>query len=238
MVRAARSEAGRRRFRPREPPDEQTASELLEVAIVACEAHGDDGPPDASVVGLKLRGEVVDSRCPSASADRARRITLHDAIVRFTEESAFAGAGVVFEAQREAGYSVQRALDELHAARRNRNAAAGVFVMARSHASETFPRFSRYRSNVVIVWDDQAPTTDPYLHAAILLGIGLVTRMKTAGQAGDIAALRDVEARVEAELSRLERQCLHPPGRLAVPSRSPLSSWIAIRILNAIRTAR
>jgi len=132
-----------------------------------------------------------------------------DAIVRFTEESAFAGAGVVFEAKRDAGYSVQRALDELDAARKNRNAAAGVFVMARSHASETFPRFSRYGNNVVIVWDDQDPTTDPYLHAAILLGIGLITRVKTAGEAGDIVALRDVEARIEGELSRLEKMERH-----------------------------
>jgi hypothetical protein len=132
-----------------------------------------------------------------------------DAVVRFTEESAFAGAGVVFEAKREAGYSVQKALDELNAARKNRNAAAGVFVMARSHAGETFPRFSRYGNNVIVVWDDQDPTTDPYLHAAILLGIGLITRVKTAGEAGDIAALRDVEARIEREVSRLEKMEKH-----------------------------
>jgi hypothetical protein len=132
-----------------------------------------------------------------------------DAIVRFTEESAFAGAGVVFEAKREAGYSVQRALDELDAARKNRNAAAGVFVMARSHCGDAFPRFARYGNNVIVVWDDQDPATDAYLHAAILLGIGLITRIKTAGDAGDIAALRDVEARIEGELSRLEKMEKH-----------------------------
>jgi len=132
-----------------------------------------------------------------------------DAIVRFTEESAFAGAGVVFEAKRDAAYSVQKALDELDAGRKNRDAVAGVFVMARSHASDVFPRFARYGNNVLVVWDDQDPTTDAYLHAAILLGIGLVTRTKTAGEAGDIATLRDVEARIESELSRLEKMEKH-----------------------------
>jgi chromosome segregation ATPase len=62
---------------------------------------------------------------------------------------------------------------------------------------------------VIVVWDDQDPATDAYLHAAILLGIGLITRIKTAGDAGDIAALRDVEARIEGELSRLEKMEKH-----------------------------
>jgi hypothetical protein len=84
-----------------------------------------------------------------------------------------------------------------------------VFVMARSHASDIFPRFARYGNNVVMVWDDQDPSTDAYLHAAILLGIGLITGTKTAGDARDIAALRDVEARIEAEVSRLETMEKH-----------------------------
>ena len=42
-----------------------------------------------------------------------------------------------------------------------------------------------------------------------MLGIGLVTRTKTAGEAGDIAALRDVQARIESELSRLEKMEKH-----------------------------
>ena len=132
-----------------------------------------------------------------------------DAILRFTEESAFAGAGVVFEAKREAGYTVQRALDELDAARKNRDACAGVFVMARSHASDLFPRFARHGNNVIVVWDDRDAMTDVNLHAAILLGIGLVTRRKSAGEVGDIAALQDIEVRIAAELSRLEKMEKH-----------------------------
>ena len=128
-----------------------------------------------------------------------------DAVLRFTQESAFADAGVVFEAKREAGYTVQAALDELDEARKNRDAGAGVFVMARSHASEVFPRFVRYGSNVLVTWDEQDSGTDPYLHAAILLGMSLVTRSRTTGDVGDITALKDIEARIEGELSRLEK---------------------------------
>jgi len=132
-----------------------------------------------------------------------------DAVLRFTQESAFDGAGVVFEAKRDATYTVQKALEELDAARKNRDAAVGVFVMARSHASDVFPRFARYGNNVLLTWDDQDPASDPYLHAGILLGMGLVARTHTVGDAGDIAALRDIEARIESELSRLARMEKH-----------------------------
>jgi hypothetical protein len=132
-----------------------------------------------------------------------------DAVLRFSSESAFAGVGVVFEAKHDASYTVQRAIDELDAARKNRDAAAGVFVMARSHASNVFPGFARFGSNVLVTWDENDPATDAYLHAAVLLGMALVMRSRTTGDIGDIAALRDIEARIEAELSRLEKMEKH-----------------------------
>jgi hypothetical protein len=149
---------------------------------------------------------VFDITSTTAGVGRCKK---GDAILRFTGESAFAGTGVVFEAKHDATYTVQRALDELDAARKNRDAAAGVFVMARSHASDAFPRFARFGSNVLVIWDDQDPATDAYLHAAILLGMALVMRVRTTGDAGDIAALRDIEARIESELSRLEKMEKH-----------------------------
>jgi hypothetical protein len=149
---------------------------------------------------------VFDVTGASAGIGRCKK---GDAVLRFTEESAFAGAGVVFEAKHDATYTVQRALDELDAARKNRDAVAGVFVMARSHASETFPRFARYGNNVLVTWDETGGTSDAYLHAAVLLGMALVARSRSVGDAGDIAALRDVEARIDAELSRLEKMEKH-----------------------------
>jgi hypothetical protein len=135
-----------------------------------------------------------------------------DAVLRFTNESAFAGAGVVFEAKRESGYTVQNALDELDAARKNRNAVAGVLVLARSHAGPGFPHFARHGSNVLITWDEEDPATDPYLHAAVLLGMALVTRSKILGDVGDITALRDVEDRIADELERLGKMEKHNDG--------------------------
>jgi hypothetical protein len=146
---------------------------------------------------------------PTGATAGLGRCRIGDAVLRFTAESAFAGAGVVFEAKRESGYTVQKAIDELDAARKNRNAVSGVFVMARSHASDVFPHFARYGSNVLVIWDDQNPNSDPYLHAAVLLGMALVARSRTTGDAGDVASLRDIEQRIEAELARLAKMEKH-----------------------------
>jgi hypothetical protein len=143
------------------------------------------------------------------SAGALSRCKKGDVVVRFTSESAFENAGVVFEAKRDAAYNAQKALEELDTARKNRGAAAGVFVMAASHAAPTFPRFARHGSHVLVTWDESNPTTDPYLHAAILLGLALVSRSKTVGDPGDREALRDIEARIEGELTRLQKMEKH-----------------------------
>src|SRR5680860_280862 len=135
-----------------------------------------------------------------------------DLVLRFTHESAFNGAGVVFEAKRDASYTAQKALEELDTARANRNACAGVFVMAKSHAPDGFPAFARFGNNVLVVWDETDAMADPYLHAAILLGLSLATRGSTVGDQGDIEALRDVEGRIEDELCRLEKMEKHNEG--------------------------
>lgn len=156
-------------------------------------------------LGNATRGAPCHLDVTGSTTGTVGRCKKGDAVLRFTDESAFAGAAVVFEAKHDASYTVQRALDELDSARRNRNAVAAVFVMARSHAGDLFPSFARYGNNVLVVWDERDPSTDAYLHAALMLGMALVARSKNVGAEGDITALRDIGTRVEQELGRLEK---------------------------------
>ena len=128
-----------------------------------------------------------------------------DQVLRFTAESAYAGGALVVEAKHDASYTVSRALEELELARGNRTAGAGVFVMARSHAAAGFPSFARYGNDVLVVWDEEDEATDPYLHAAILLGLALASRHRRPDDAGDIEALADIEHRIQKELDRLDK---------------------------------
>jgi hypothetical protein len=166
----------------------------------------------AEFVIAAVRGAPCVAEVTGNTAGLRNRCKKGDLVIRFTQESAFDGAGVVFEAKRDASYTAQKALAELDTARANRNAVAGVFVMARSHATEGFPTFARFGSNVLVVWDETDATSDPYLHAAILLGLGLSTRGKTVGDQGDLEALRDVEGRIEDELRRLGKMEKHNEG--------------------------
>jgi hypothetical protein len=159
-----------------------------------------------------VRGAPLTVEVTGNTAGLRTRCKKGDLVVRFTQESAFDGAGVVFEAKRDASYTVPRALEELDTARKNRNAGAGVFVIARTHAADGFPIFARFGSNVLVVWDEMDPAAEPYLHAAILLGLGLATRGRTMGEQGNVEALRDIEGRIEDELRRLEKMEKHNEG--------------------------
>jgi hypothetical protein len=128
-----------------------------------------------------------------------------DQVVRFTAESIYAGGAVVIEAKRDSAYTVTKALQELELARGNRTANSGILVMARSHAPAAFPSFARYGNDILVVWDEEDEGTDPYLHAAILLGLALASRQRRPDDAGDIEALADIEHRIQRELERLDR---------------------------------
>ncbi len=128
-----------------------------------------------------------------------------DVVVRFTPESAYAGGALVIEAKHDASYTVTNALKELEVARGNRTAVAGVFVMAKSHAPAAFPNFVRYGNDILVVWDDEDEATDPYLHAALLLGLALASRKQRPDDPGNIEALADIEHRIQKELDRLEK---------------------------------
>jgi hypothetical protein len=84
-----------------------------------------------------------------------------------------------------------------------------VFVMAKSHAPAGFPGFARHHSDVIVVWDPEDPQTDPYLHAALLLGQCMAARSNRPRDEGNIEALVDIEGRIQAEVVRLGKMSKH-----------------------------
>jgi hypothetical protein len=128
-----------------------------------------------------------------------------DQVLRFTADSIFAGAAVVVEVKHDASYNVSKALAELETARSNRGAQVGLFVMARSHASSGFPEMARYGNDILVIWDADDDSTDPYLHAAVILGLALATRQQRPANDGDRNALADIEHRIQQELGRQEK---------------------------------
>jgi len=159
----------------------------------------------AEVVISAVRGAPILVEETGTTVGARRNCRVGDMVLRYSPEHLFAGAALAIESKRDASYTVPKALEELDTARANRGASAGLFVMAASHAPSAFPRLARHGQNVLVRWDENDASTDPYLEAGLMLALFLVSRGRSTGDAGDLAALHDIEERIETELARLEK---------------------------------
>ncbi|MFT3695704.1 MAG: hypothetical protein QM831_21380 [Kofleriaceae bacterium] len=159
----------------------------------------------AEFIGCVVRGAPITVEETGNTVGVRRGCKVGDFVLRYTSEHAFAGASVAIEAKHDASYTEHKALAELDDARANRCAQVGLFIMAASHAPPSFPRLKRCGQNVLVRWDEHDPRTDPWLEAALTIALFLVSRTKSVGSEGDLAALRDVEERIQAELKRIEK---------------------------------
>ena len=173
--------------------------------IVARSAAAGPTFEDALLVTLGdvLRGSSITLDATRTAVGHRPNCKKGDAVARYGAESKHAGAAVVIEAKHDASYTVSRALTEMEEARSNRDASAGLFVMARSHAPAGFPRFQRHGRDILLTWDDADPSTDVVLEAGLQLALFMAAlgRRETAERA-DIEALADLESRIEKELGR------------------------------------
>jgi hypothetical protein len=165
----------------------------------------------AEFIGCVVRGAPITVEETGNTVGTRRGCKVGDFVLRYTNEHVFAGAAVAVEAKHDASYTEQNALDELDVARANRCAQVGLFIMAASHAPASFPRLKRCGQNVLVRWDENDSRTDPWLEAALTISLFLVSRSKSIGNEGDIAAMRDIEERIQAELKRIEKMddCTH-----------------------------
>ncbi len=164
--------------------------------------HGlefEDALGDWLAVAARRTGDVLENCSNSTGLIRGSKIG--DFVLTLSADSHAAGASVVFEAKKDAGYDLKRALGEMDTARKNRGATAGVFAWSRACAPEGTPALARYGDDVVVVWDAEDPGTDAYLEAALSLARALCTRAVTQreSQAADLAAMEKSVRAIETQ---------------------------------------
>jgi hypothetical protein len=115
-----------------------------------------------------------------------------DHVIELGADSAAAHARVVWEAKEKQRYSLRAALEEIDEARRNRQAQVGVFVFSRKACPEGLESLQRYGSDVVVVWDDEDPSSDLVVRAAYSLARALTVRERRADRESQ-AAIAEIE---------------------------------------------
>ncbi len=154
------------------------------------------------------RGDLCEST--GATTGRIKNCKVGDAVLRLGPETPAPGAAIVFEAKDARGYSVTKAIDELETGRKNRAAGFGVFVWSRSTAPEGLKPLARYGSDLIVIWDAEDPSTDPYLLAAIEIARACVVEQHRGSESEEVdlegidRAINEIEKRAEG-LDRIRK---------------------------------
>ncbi|TWU00422.1 hypothetical protein Pla108_13730 [Botrimarina colliarenosi] len=144
------------------------------------------------------RGDLCEAT--GATTGLVKNCKVGDAVLRLGPETPAPGARIVFEAKEARGYSTASAIDELETARKNRGADFGVFVWSRQTAPEAAKPLARYGQDLLVVWDAEDPSTDPYLLAAIEIARACVVEQHRGDAVEDI----DVEA-IDRSINAIEK---------------------------------
>lgn len=148
-------------------------------------------------------GHVVDSTGNSTGA--IKNCKVGDVVVQLDPEHRAAGARIVFEAKKDQGYSLQKALAEVEIARRNRDAEIGVFCFAKATAPEGQPAFSRHGDDLVVVWDHEDHQSDVYLKAAWAVATALASKARSEQSGGaDRRTIDGSISNIEKRLGNLD----------------------------------
>lgn len=156
-------------------------------------------------VSSLLGGGPYDVEFTASTPAPGTRRKVGDVVVTFDAVSVYRGACVVVEAKHEADYSRKKALEELAAARDNRKASVGVFVLSAAAAPRGFPAFERVGADVLVQWDPDDPSTDAYLHAAMLLALALAARLQQTEASTEAEALEQVAQQLSKHVERMKK---------------------------------
>lgn len=111
-----------------------------------------------------------------ATTGRIKNCKKGDCVVELGPDCAAAGERIVVEAKQHGGYNLSAARAELEEARKNRDAALGLFVFSKRLAPAGVEPFARYGSDIVCIWDADDPTSDIWLKAALVTARAMAVR--------------------------------------------------------------
>ncbi len=124
-----------------------------------------------------------------------------DCVLELGPDSAAAGAKIVVEAKEKAGCTLADARAEIEQARKNRDAAIGLFVFSRQYAPPGMEEVVRYGNDVFVVWDAEDPGSDLHLKIGLTLTRALSVRStrQTEAQAAEFATITEAILEVEKQ---------------------------------------
>lgn len=116
---------------------------------------------------------------------------------------------IVFEAKQDASYTPVKSVNEIREAITNRKAHVGVFVMSRETAvaAQWHRRFERQGNDILVQWHPDAPETQPYLEAAVLLARSMVLHLaqpESDAPEADWDVVDKAMAELDKQLERFE----------------------------------
>ena len=140
------------------------------------------------------------------STGRIKNRKFGDCVIELGPDSTAAGAKIVVEAKEDASYTVARAREEMEHARKNRDAAWGLFVFSKKTAPEHLEPFQRYGQDLLVVWDAEQPSSDVYLQAGMVTARALSLRAarKAEAQQADFEAIDRAILEIEKRAANLD----------------------------------
>ena len=128
-----------------------------------------------------------------------------DCVIELGPENAAAGAKIVAEAKQKKAYNLAQALEEIETARKNRDAGIGLFIFSHKTAPEGLDPLSRYRNDVIVIWDVENRESDLYLKTGLTLARYLCVRAggHSEARAADFQALDSAVLEIEKRAENL-----------------------------------
>ncbi len=128
-----------------------------------------------------------------------------DCVIELGPENAAAGAKIVVEAKQKKVYNLSQALEEIETARKNRDAGVGLFIFSQKSAPDGLDPLSRYRNDVIVVWDVESRESDLYLKTGLTLARYLSVRAggHSEARAADFQALDSAVLEIEKKAENL-----------------------------------